>query len=132
MKMFLSSIFLSAFRTSPSTIPRRITNPSYGSMSHYSSAGSNGNLVLGPLRSFLSLFRLCGFAPLRKSPSGKSGHCPLPGREAVCLGRNHAPTWTHRSLLGSERVSVDFRAYLGDTAFVPVLENGGRLPNCAS
>jgi hypothetical protein len=28
--MFLSSIFLSAFRINSSTIPRRISNPSYG------------------------------------------------------------------------------------------------------
>ena len=31
-----------------------------------------------------SFLRLCGFAPLRESPSGKSGHCPLPGRVVVC------------------------------------------------
>ena len=30
--MFLSFIFLSVFRTNPSTIPRRINNPPYGQM----------------------------------------------------------------------------------------------------
>jgi hypothetical protein len=31
--------------------------------------------------------RLCGFAPLRESPSGKSGHCLLPGHV------NHSEIW---------------------------------------
>ena len=40
---------------------------------------------LGHLPLFLSLpLRLGGFAPLRKSPTGKSGHYPLPDHVAVC------------------------------------------------
>ena len=89
--MFLSSIFLSASGTNPSTIPRRITNPSCSHMLDPFRPVRSGvhddlrNLALGHIRLFCFLFlRLCGFAPLRKSPSGKSGHCPLPGRVVVC------------------------------------------------
>jgi hypothetical protein len=70
--MFLSSIFLSAFRTNPSTLPRQINNPSYGqALNSFPPVRSGvhndlGNLVLGHVRLFSALLfaplRLCAFA----------------------------------------------------------------------